>query len=93
MLDLQHNNLFPFNSYLQLGSYNPIPSKKDGLKEISVHSERVRYWLSVGAQMSDRCHFLLGRVGIIPEMVRKNSPIKGLPRAVRKEMKEKAKQK
>ena len=43
--------------------------------------------------MSDRCHFLFGRVGIIPEMPRKISPIQSLPKSVRKEMKENKKKK
>ena len=75
--------------FIQLGTYNPIPSK-DGLKEISVHSERVKYWLSVGAQMSERCQWLFGVVGILPPLPNRTSPIKGLPRAVRKEMKAEA---
>ncbi|CAK9198913.1 unnamed protein product [Sphagnum troendelagicum] len=35
-----------------LGFYNPLAGK-DGNKEISIKSDRVKYWLSVGAQPTD----------------------------------------
>jgi small subunit ribosomal protein S16 len=38
-----------------IGYYNPMT------KEIKVDSERVDYWLSVGAQMSDRVKKITGR--------------------------------
>ena len=49
----------------KLGTYNPIPAK-DGFKEITANSDRVKYWLSVGAQPSDTVAWLLGKVGILP---------------------------
>ena len=49
----------------QLGTYDPIPSK-DGIKEICLNSERIKYWISVGAQPSDRVAWILGKVGILP---------------------------
>eukprot|EP00271_Cylindrocystis_brebissonii_P009059 TRINITY_DN23663_c0_g1_i1.p1 TRINITY_DN23663_c0_g1~~TRINITY_DN23663_c0_g1_i1.p1 ORF type:complete len:121 (+),score=14.01 TRINITY_DN23663_c0_g1_i1:460-822(+) len=49
-----------------LGHYDPLPGK-DGLKRIGIHSERVKYWLSVGAQPSDVVRRLLGIVGILPK--------------------------
>jgi small subunit ribosomal protein S16 len=49
----------------RLGTYNPRPSK-DGIKEITADSDRVKYWLSVGAQPSDRVGWLLGKAGLIP---------------------------
>jgi small subunit ribosomal protein S16 len=47
----------------QIGTYNPIPSRQDGIKEITANSERVAYWLSVGAQPSDRVAWIFGIVG------------------------------
>lgn len=37
----------------QLGTYNPI-ADKDGIKEVRLKTERIGYWLSVGAQPSER---------------------------------------
>ncbi len=42
-----------------LGSYNPLT------KEKVLKSERIKYWLSVGAQTSDTVHNLLVKEGII----------------------------
>lgn len=47
----------------QIGTYNPVPSKQDGIKEITANSERVAYWLSVGAQPSDRVAWIFGIIG------------------------------
>jgi ribosomal protein S16 len=49
----------------QLGTYHPIPSK-DGVKELQVNTDRVKYWLSVGAQPSDRVKWLFGKLNILP---------------------------
>jgi len=35
----------------QLGHYDPIPGK-DGNKHVGLNIERIKYWLSVGAQPS-----------------------------------------
>eukprot|EP00527_Entomoneis_sp_CCMP2396_P003786 CAMPEP_0198143226 /NCGR_PEP_ID=MMETSP1443-20131203/6118_1 /TAXON_ID=186043 /ORGANISM="Entomoneis sp., Strain CCMP2396" /LENGTH=75 /DNA_ID=CAMNT_0043806427 /DNA_START=152 /DNA_END=376 /DNA_ORIENTATION=+ len=36
-----------------LGTYNPIPNSA-GNKEIRLKTDRLKYWISVGAQPSDR---------------------------------------
>ena len=43
----------------KLGTYNPKT------KERSINEERVKYWLSVGAQPSDTMHNMLVSLGII----------------------------
>lgn len=48
---------------LQVGTYNPIANKVDGIKEITANSERVHYWLSCGAQPTDRVAWIFGLVG------------------------------
>lgn len=48
-----------------VGHYNPLPGK-DGLKRIGIDTERVKYWLSVGAQPSETVARLLSIVGILP---------------------------
>ena len=49
-----------------LGSYNPHPHRKSGAKEVSLNNERIRYWLAVGAQPSDRVAWLLRKAEIMP---------------------------
>ena len=44
-----------------LGTYNPLPTST-GDKHISLNFDRIRYWVSVGAQPSDRVAWLLGKV-------------------------------
>ena len=48
---------------MQIGTYNPIPCPKDGIKEITANSERAIYWLTCGAQPSDRVAWIFGIVG------------------------------
>lgn len=54
-----------YNTCLQVGSYNPLPSK-DGVKEITANSDRIRYWVSVGAQPTSRVAWLFGKIGVLP---------------------------
>lgn len=49
----------------QVGHYDPVPGK-DGNKHVGLNIERIRYWLSVGAQPSDTVARLLGQAGVIP---------------------------
>ncbi|ORX88997.1 ribosomal protein S16 [Basidiobolus meristosporus CBS 931.73] len=48
-----------------IGTYNPLPDN-EGVKHVSMNMERVKYWLSVGAQPSDPVQKLLSKAGIIP---------------------------
>ncbi|XP_006659613.1 30S ribosomal protein S16-2, chloroplastic/mitochondrial [Oryza brachyantha] len=48
-----------------LGYYNPLPGK-DGGKRMGLKFDRVKYWLSVGAQPSDPVECILFRAGILP---------------------------
>ena len=40
-----------------------MPHPADGIKEITANSERAIYWLSTGAQPSDRVAWLFGMIG------------------------------
>lgn len=51
--DLQRRLIKACVACLQLGTYNPIPSR-DGFKEVRLNTERIKYWIAVGAQPSDR---------------------------------------
>mmetsp|Transcript_2429 Transcript_2429/g.3105 ORF Transcript_2429/g.3105 Transcript_2429/m.3105 type:complete len:107 (-) Transcript_2429:985-1305(-) len=69
-----------------VGTFNPIPDKY-GSKHIRVKSDRVKYWLSVGAQPSDRAAWLLGKAGILPMPPRKFNPKKMVPKKERESKK------
>ncbi|XP_078434278.1 ribosomal protein S16 family protein [Wolffia australiana] len=61
-----------------LGYYNPLPGQ-DGGKRMGLNFDRVKYWLSVGAQPSDPVQRLLFRAGLMPpppllSMARKGGP-------------------
>lgn len=62
----------------QVGSYNPMVAK-DHADRFKINEERVKYWLSVGAQPSDRVARMLSSVGIvaapaIPTQTKKSAP-------------------
>ena len=59
----------------------------DGVKEITFNTERIKYWLSVGAQPSDRVAWLLGKVGVLPPPPIRTSVQTALPKYLRKETK------
>mmetsp|Transcript_8971 Transcript_8971/g.8010 ORF Transcript_8971/g.8010 Transcript_8971/m.8010 type:complete len:106 (+) Transcript_8971:21-338(+) len=69
-----------------LGNYNPIP-QKDGVKEIIFNSERIKYWISVGAQPSDRVAWLLAKCDILPAVPTRNSVSYSLPKFIAKQKK------
>ncbi|KAK5792605.1 30S ribosomal protein S16-2, chloroplastic/mitochondrial-like [Gossypium arboreum] len=48
-----------------LGYYNPLPGQ-DGGKRMGLNFERVKYWLSVGAQPSEPVQRILFRAGVLP---------------------------
>ena len=63
-----------------VGVYDPIPrypalptgevlENQNKIKKISMNIERVKYWLSVGAQPSDHCARLLEKVNYLPSEV------------------------
>ena len=49
-----------------------------------MHSERVKYWLSVGAQMSGRVGWLCGQLGIIPKPPQRKAVKNLLPKEILK---------
>lgn len=64
----------------RLGSYNPL-LEKDNQERLVVNTERVKYWLSVGAQASERVEKLLAELNVmekpaIPERPKKSAPKK-----------------
>ncbi len=50
----------------KLGTYNPMLPKDSG-KRVTLVEDRIKYWLSVGAQPSERVHGFLHKAGILDE--------------------------
>jgi small subunit ribosomal protein S16 len=61
----------------QVGTYNPVLAKDDE-KRVTLLEDRVRYWLGVGAQPTDRVARMLDKVGI-KEREATNNPNKAEP--------------
>ena len=73
----------------KLGTYNPL-LPKDSEDRVRMNLERIQYWLSQGAQPTDRVSRFLEAAGIL-EKKERNNPKKGEPHAKTKErMEEKA---
>lgn len=68
-------------SFLEkLGTYNPkLP--RDDANRVKLNAERIKYWISKGAQVSDRVAIFLGKAGIAPMPERKINPEKSKPKA------------
>ncbi|RUS28636.1 ribosomal protein S16 domain-containing protein [Jimgerdemannia flammicorona] len=45
----------------QVGTYNPIPDA-EGIKHINLNVDRIKYWLTVGAQPSEIVEKILAKV-------------------------------
>ena len=61
----------------QVGTYNPLLAKDDD-NRVRLIEDRVRYWLGVGAQPTDRVARMLDKAGI-KERAATNNPNKGEP--------------
>lgn len=51
--------------YEQIGTFDPLPNDRNE-KLVSLNVDRIKYWLSVGAQPSRPVGMLLGLAGILP---------------------------
>ncbi|WP_265570650.1 30S ribosomal protein S16 [Sphingomicrobium nitratireducens] len=67
----------------RVGSYNPL-LQKDDPERVKLDQDRIRHWLSVGAQPSDRVLRFLDAAGIMERPAR-NNPKKAEPGANAKE--------
>jgi len=63
----------------RVGSYNPMLAS-DHAERVVLNEERIKYWLSVGAQPTDRVHLFLSRANILPAAKRTEKPAKSAPK-------------
>ncbi|MET3710216.1 small subunit ribosomal protein S16 [Sphingomonas trueperi] len=61
----------------KIGTYNPLLAK-DSAERVKLDDERARYWLSVGAQPTDRVARFLDAAGV-KERAARNNPNKAVP--------------
>ena len=71
----------------KLGSYNPL-LPKDKKERIKVEFERVKYWMSKGAQPTLRVSRILGEMQLMPMPKPGNNPLKAIPKKDRKKEKD-----
>jgi len=62
----------------KLGTYNPLLANDDE-NRVKLVEERIKYWLSEGAQPSERVAIFLGKAGIIDMPAQPNRPNKSAP--------------
>jgi small subunit ribosomal protein S16 len=63
----------------RIGHYNPMLAK-DHVDRVKLDLDRVKHWLSHGAQPSDRVERFLAEVGLAEKRTKFNDPKKSSPR-------------
>lgn len=63
----------------RIGHYNPL-LPKDNAERVKFDLERMKYWLSQGAQPSDRIERFLADAGLAKKQTKFNDPSKSAPR-------------
>jgi small subunit ribosomal protein S16 len=64
----------------KVGTYNPMLAKESD-KRVVLVEERIKHWIKVGAQPSDRVARLLHAAGLGPKVKWNETPKKSAPRA------------
>ena len=64
----------------KLGTYNPM-LEKGHAERVTLKEERIRHWLGVGAQPTDRVTRFLGDAGIVDKPAFRETPGKSAPKA------------
>ena len=64
----------------KLGHYDPMAEKGD-VKRLVMDIERIKHWLSVGAQPSERVARMLGEAEVLPKRTWNETPKKSAPKA------------
>ena len=69
----------------KLGFFNPL-MPKDKKERVGLEEERIKYWLSQGAQPTNRVARILGEKQIMPMPEKGNNPQKAVPKKDRKKV-------
>lgn len=64
----------------KVGSYNPMLAKENP-QRVTFLEERVKHWIKMGAQPSDRVARFLHAAGLGPKVAYRESPKKSTPKA------------
>ncbi len=64
----------------KLGTYNPMLDR-DAADRVTLKEERIRHWLGVGAQPTDRVARFLGDAGLVAKPAVVETPVKSAPKA------------
>ena len=64
----------------QVGTYNPMLPREHA-DRVKLTTDRIQYWLSVGAQPTDRVAGFLGNAGLMAKRTPDASPKKSAPKA------------
>ena len=76
----------------KLGTYNPL-LPQDHEQRLVINEERVKYWLGVGAQPTERLEKLFSNLGLVKAPALREQPKKSAPKAKAQErMKEKSRE-
>lgn len=68
-------------SFLEkVGTYNPL-LPRDHKDRVVLNGERITYWISKGAQASDRVAIFIGKAGLAAMPEKKNNPQKSAAKA------------
>ena len=76
----------------RLGTYNPLLASNDP-NRVVLNAERIKHWLSKGAQPSERVAIFLGKAGITAMPKHSNRPQKSAPKAKAQERMKEAEEK
>lgn len=63
----------------KIGTYNPL-LEQDNAERLVLNKERAQYWLSVGAQPSDRVNSFFTNLGLVTASEKREQTKKGLPK-------------
>ena len=68
----------------RVGTYNPMVPK-DHEQRLTLNSERISFWMSKGAQPTERVHKMLASAGLMAAPVLRDQPKKSAPVKLRAE--------
>jgi small subunit ribosomal protein S16 len=63
----------------RLGTYDPL-LPQDNTNRVTLAADRIQYWLSQGAQPTERVSLFLGKAGLAPMPAQPNRPKKAAPK-------------